>query len=193
MKEDIILIGGGGHCASCIDVIEQQDKYNIAGIIDIPEKVGEKVLGYPVIGSDDDLNDIVSKYKLFHVSMGFIRDPKRRIELFEKVQKLGGEFPLIISPRAYVSSHASIEEGTIIMHDCLINVNVKIGKNCILNTKSLIEHDSIIGDNCHISTGAIINGAVKIGTASFIGSNATVIECVSVPDNIFIKAGSLVK
>ena len=28
---DIILIGGGGHCKSCIDVIEMTNKYNIIG------------------------------------------------------------------------------------------------------------------------------------------------------------------
>ena len=54
MKEQIILIGGGGHCKSCIDVIEQEGRFEIAGIVEKPDKVGEKVLGYPVIGTDAD-------------------------------------------------------------------------------------------------------------------------------------------
>jgi len=33
MKSELILVGGGGHCKSCIDVIERQGKYRIAGII----------------------------------------------------------------------------------------------------------------------------------------------------------------
>jgi len=49
MKEKIILIGGGGHCKSCIDVVEQQGKYQIAGIVDLPEKLHQKLLGYEVI------------------------------------------------------------------------------------------------------------------------------------------------
>ena len=32
--DKIILIGGGGHCKSVIDVIEQEGKFQIAGIID---------------------------------------------------------------------------------------------------------------------------------------------------------------
>ncbi len=32
-KKQIILIGGGGHCKSCIDVIESENKYNILEII----------------------------------------------------------------------------------------------------------------------------------------------------------------
>ena len=34
MKDKIILIGGGGYCHSVIDVIEQENKYEIIGIID---------------------------------------------------------------------------------------------------------------------------------------------------------------
>jgi FlaA1/EpsC-like NDP-sugar epimerase len=36
-KEKIILIGGGGHAHSVIDVIEQENKYEIVGIIDVEE------------------------------------------------------------------------------------------------------------------------------------------------------------
>ncbi len=37
MKEKIVLIGGGGHCRSAIDVIELTNKYEIIGIVDIKE------------------------------------------------------------------------------------------------------------------------------------------------------------
>ncbi|MGJ0312293.1 hypothetical protein [Aliarcobacter cryaerophilus] len=43
MKEKIVLIGGGGHCHSVIDVIEQTNKYEIIGIVDI-KKILEKKL-----------------------------------------------------------------------------------------------------------------------------------------------------
>ena len=41
MKE-IILIGGGGHCKSVIDVIEQEGKFKIVGIVDKPELIWER-------------------------------------------------------------------------------------------------------------------------------------------------------
>ncbi|MGJ0342804.1 acetyltransferase, partial [Aliarcobacter cryaerophilus] len=46
MKEKIVLIGGGGHCHSVIDVIEQTNKYEIIGIVDTKENIGKKVLDY---------------------------------------------------------------------------------------------------------------------------------------------------
>ena len=30
----IILVGAGGHCRSCIDVIEQEGRFEILGIVD---------------------------------------------------------------------------------------------------------------------------------------------------------------
>ena len=66
-KENIILIGGGGHCKACIDVIETQGKFLIAGIIDVKEKLHQKVGGYEVIGSDEDLPGLIKQYKYYLV------------------------------------------------------------------------------------------------------------------------------
>ena len=77
------------------------------------------------------------------------------------------------------------------MHHALVNANVKIGKNCIINTKALIEHDCIVEDNCHISTATIINGGVIVKENSFVGSNATSKQSIEISG--FIKAGSLAK
>ena len=37
--KEILLVGGGGHCISSIDVIESTNEYRIGGIIDIKEKI----------------------------------------------------------------------------------------------------------------------------------------------------------
>lgn len=49
VKDQIVLIGGGGHCKACIDVLERQGKYQIAGIIDTDEKVGQDIIGNQII------------------------------------------------------------------------------------------------------------------------------------------------
>jgi len=52
--KDIVLIGGGGHCRAIIDVLEQEGRFNIIGIIDKPELLGKTVLGYEIIGNDSE-------------------------------------------------------------------------------------------------------------------------------------------
>lgn len=191
-KQPIILVGGGGHCISCIDVIEETGMYDIIGILDRPEKKGTKILGHPVIGTDDDILSLISDCSNFHISVGQIKSSVVRQNIYEKIKKGGGCFPIIISPTAHVSNHATIEEGTIIMHQALINAAVSIGKACIINSKALIEHEAIIDDFCHISTAACINGQVNIGANCFIGSNTVVGNNVTITTNSIIAAGSQV-
>lgn len=192
-KDKILLIGGGGHCESVIDVIERAGIYEIEGIIDIKEKPGEFLLGYPYIGTDSEISMFKDKVKAYHISVGQIGISDKRSFLFNLVIAEGGEFPVIVSPNAYVSKHAQIGEGSIIMHHAIVNAGATIGKNCIINTKSLIEHDAVIGDHCHIATGAIINGGVHIGERSFIGSGVVSKQNSIVPDGSFIKANSIIK
>ncbi|MCG3679276.1 NeuD/PglB/VioB family sugar acetyltransferase [Aliarcobacter butzleri] len=191
MKEKIVLIGGGGHCHSVIDVIEQEKKYEIIGIVDTKENIGKKVLNYEIIACDDDLETIFLSSKNAFITVGQIESNKIRVKIYNKLKEIGFNLPVIISPLAYVSNHSSIEEGTIIMHHALINANTKIGKNCIINTKALIEHDCVIGDNCHISTASVLNGGVRVKENSFFGSNATSKQSIEIDG--FIKAGSLAK
>ena len=191
MKPEILLIGGGGHCKSVIDVIEQENRYKIAGIVDKKELIGSNVLGYKVIACDDDLPNLFQKYKYAIVTVGQIKSNILKVKLFNTLKEIGYKIPVVISPLAYVSQHASVDEGTVIMHNALINADARVGKNCIINTKALIEHDSIIEDNCHISTAAVINGGVTVKENTFFGSNATSKEYIEVKD--FVKAGSLVK
>ncbi len=189
----IILIGGGGHCKSVIDVIELQGKYKIAGIIDQPEMFDQEVLGYKVIGGDSELIDVAKQYDNAIVTLGHIDSPHRRIELFNLAIKAGFKLPIIISPRAYVSKHSKIGKGSIVMHDAIINANTTIGENCIINSKALIEHDCIIESHCHISTQATINGSNLVGERSFIGSNSTTKQGIVIKKGSFIRAGSVVK
>jgi sugar O-acyltransferase (sialic acid O-acetyltransferase NeuD family) len=193
MKEKIILIGGGGHCHACIDVIELQGKYEIEGIIDIKEELGAKIMGYPVIGRDEDIPRFAKTIKNFHVAIGQIKSPEVRVRLYCAVKEAGGLLPVIISPLAYVSKHSTIGEGCIIMHNALVNANTKIGVNTIINTKVLIEHDVYIGHHCHVSTGAIINSESQLGDGSFFGSNSVTVQDVIIPEDTFTKAHSLVK
>jgi sugar O-acyltransferase (sialic acid O-acetyltransferase NeuD family) len=189
--EKILLIGGGGHCKSVIDVIEQEGKYEIAGIIDREELVGQKVLGYKVIGCDDDLTALFKEYNYAIVTIGQIKSNTLRVKLFNLLKEIGYTLPVIISPLAYVSKHASCAEGTVIMHHALVNAEANIGLNCIINSKSLIEHDVTIGNHCHISTATVVNGGVIVKSNSFLGSNSTSKEYIEIDG--FIKAGSLIK
>jgi sugar O-acyltransferase (sialic acid O-acetyltransferase NeuD family) len=186
----IILIGGGGHCKSCIDIIEQTGLYEILGILDLPEKFGQQVLNYSIIGNENELETYVKYCPDFLITVGQLELSYLREIIYNKVIQAGGKLPVIISPLAYVSQFACIEEGSIVMHNALVNAGAKVGKASILNTKSLIEHEATIGNFCHISTASVINGQANIGDSCFIGSNSVVSNNTNITSNTIIAAGS---
>lgn len=191
--KDLILIGGGGHCKACIDVIESTNLYNIIGILDLPEKIGNTVLNYSIIDSDDKIPVLAKDYKYFFITIGQIGYSEIRVKLYNILKDLNINLPTIISQDAYVSKHSKIGQGTIIMHKSVINAGAEVGNNCIINNMALIEHDAVIKNHCHVSTGAIINGGSIVNDNCFVGSHATCIEYKQIPEKYFVKAGSVFK
>jgi len=191
-KEPLLLVGAGGHARACIDVIEQGRRFAIAGLVGVAQEVGTTVLGYPVIGDDGDLPGLLRQCRNALITVGQIKTPEPRIELFHHLEALGYAFPVIVSPRAYVSRHATLGAGTIVMHGAVVNAGARIGRNCILNSLSLVEHDVVIGDHCHISTSSAVNSGVHIGEGVFIGSGSSVRQCLTIGDRCLIGMGQRV-
>lgn len=187
----LILIGGGGHCKSVIEVAESTGNI-IKGILDIPSEIGKKVLNYEIIGCDNDIPQYINEVE-FIITVGFIKDPTLRIKLFRKVLLAGGKLATLIASTAYVSAYSKIGQGSVIMHNAFVNADVNIGENVIINSFTNIEHDSIIGNQTHISTGVMINGGCNVGNNVFIGSQSVVANEVNICDDAIIGAGSFVR
>ena len=188
----ILLIGGGGHCVAVVDVIELEGNFQITGIVRPKSDGTEPVLGYPVLGDDDDLPRLLEETPQALVAVGQIATPALRIRLFERIKTLKAATPVIISPRAYVSRRAELEEGTLVGHGAIINAGVRVGFNCIINSLALVEHDVRVGNHCHISTGARVNGGVIIEDGCFVGSGTVLREGVRIGANSVVGAGCFV-
>jgi sugar O-acyltransferase (sialic acid O-acetyltransferase NeuD family) len=190
MTDSIVLIGGGGHCKACIDVIEST-QHTIAGILD--KEPGEnKVLNYSILGGDDEIKKLIAKGHEFLITIGQIKSAASRVHLYEKIIGLNGKLSIVFAASALISKYATVGKGTIVMHQAIINVSATVGNNCIINTKALIEHDCFIDDHSHISTGAIVNGHCRVGKRVFIGSNSVLVQGVQIGDEVVIGAGSVV-
>ena len=192
IKPNLVLIGGGGHCISVIDIIEHENKFNILGILDSNTRENN-ILGYKILGGDNLIPKLVNENTYFLITVGQIKSFSIRKKIAKILIENNAKLATLISTLAYVSKHATIGEGSIIMNGAVVNAMSTIGKNCIINTKSNIEHGVSIGDFCHISTSAVVNGDSIIGKGSFIGSNATISNNISVKENSIISAGKFIK
>lgn len=193
MKEKLVLIGGGGHCRSCIDVIEAEGRYSVEKIVDLPENFGQSVIGdYKINASDEDIKALSKSSYQFLITFGQITSAELRIKMFEHLMSLEADIATVISPLAHVSGYARIGKGSIIMHHALVNAGASIGRNCIINSKTLVEHDAVVEDHCHISTGSVVNGGAVIGANSFLGSNSMVKQYLEIKRGSVIGAGKAI-
>jgi sugar O-acyltransferase (sialic acid O-acetyltransferase NeuD family) len=191
MKPKLILIGAGGHCVSAIDAIELQDEYAIEGILDNEKQIGSTLLNYPILGNDDLINFYKNENYFFLITVGQIRTSSIRLKIALSLENC--KMATIISPLAYISKHATIDKGSVVLHRATINAGATIGKHCIINTQANIEHGVSIENFCHISTGAMINGDCVVKKGSFIGSNATLVQGKIIEENTVIGAGQFIK
>lgn len=189
ISSPILLVGGGGHCRAVIDVLESADM-EIAGIVHGLECAFDPVLGYPALGRDADLPELRLRFSRAVITVGQIKSSSLRQGLFSKLRGMGFELPSVVSPSAYVSKHAVMGDGNVVMHMALINAGVSLADNCIINTKSLVEHDCSIASHCHISIGAILCGGVSVGSGSFIGAGAVIRQNVRIGENVIIGCGA---
>jgi sugar O-acyltransferase (sialic acid O-acetyltransferase NeuD family) len=190
--QPLILIGGGGHCKSCIDVIEAEEKYAIYGILDTPGKKGQSILGYPIIGTDEELQAYINKRFYFLITIGQIKSSHIRKKIYHYLIERNALLATVISPNAKVSLHASVGAGSIVMHGAFVNAGAVVGENVILNTNCLVEHDAMVDNHVHVSTHAILNGGVVVEEDTFIGSNTVVVQEVRIGKKVVVGAGSVV-
>lgn len=192
-RTSVILIGGGGHCRACLEVIEASGGFQVAGIVGLPNTVGQLVSeGHSVTHTDSELPALAKAGHQFLITVGQIESGEKRRALFNKVNALGSVFAVVIALSAHVSRSARIAPGTIVMNGALVNSAATIGLNCIVNTHAIVEHDAEVGDHSHVSTGAIVNGQACIGASCFIGSQAVISHNVRVCPNCVIGAGAVI-
>lgn len=191
--EDIILIGGGGHCASVIDSICKLNRYNIIGVVDKANKVGSEINGIKVIGTDDKLEYFYKNgVRKAFLTIGSIGDVRLRKSLYFLAEKIGYKFPNIIDNTSILGNKVEIGYGNYIGKGVIINTGTRIHNNCIINTGAIIEHDCKIESFCHIAPGTTISGNVSIGENTHIGTNSTIIQDIKIGKNSIIGAGSVV-
>ena len=193
MMERIVLIGGGGHCKSMIDVICRQGAYEIAAITDQRDRIGQILCGFQVNYTDDDLESLYAAgIRMAAVSVGGIGDFSLRARLYKRAAEIGFQFPMICDPSAVVSVHTRIGDGVFIGKLCVVNAGTDIQSMAIINTGAIVEHDCRIGAFAFLSPAVTLSGGVTVGEHMHIGTGASIIQQVSIGAYSMIGAGSIV-
>lgn len=194
MKNNCVVIGGGGHSKVLIETMLLQKKYYPKYILDPNKEIwGKEILGIKVLGSDNELEDLKKRgVDYFVVGVGSVKDNLKRKEIYEKAIKLSFEPADIIHPSAIISKTAKIGKGCQILTGAILNTESEIGENVLINTGAIIEHNCILKNHIHISIGVRIASTVIIEDLAFVGAGAILKQNIKVGEGAVIGAGAVV-
>jgi sugar O-acyltransferase (sialic acid O-acetyltransferase NeuD family) len=188
----IYIVGGGNHAKVVIDIIEQEGRFEIAGIFDRGKPITQTLCGYPYLGDElDGLKARTEEPVNLAIALGENFD---RAATFERLYKLSRDFryPVLTHPKATIAGRTEIGEGSMFMAGSVVNPFTTIGRFCILNTQASIDHDSVLDDFVNVCPGVSTGGGVKLGTYSFVGVGANLRDGVSVGENAQVGVGAAV-
>ncbi len=181
--DKLLLVGAGGFGRV---VLEHASQIYDCAFVDDGDSA--EVDGVPVIGKIGDIDSLYPEYRFLLVTIG---NNALRERVYKKAEEIGYTFPNIIVPTAYISPHAHIGVGNVILNNAVVQNNARMGDGCILNPGVELHHDSSIGSNVLIYTNSAVRSLAHIGDRVWVGSTATVATNATVLDDTTIKDGEV--
>ena len=187
-EESIVLFGAGGHAKVVFDAMQASidDLSGLLVIDESPQLLGTSFFGCRVAGSA--ACERLARFR-FHVAIG--RNDVRRA-VYERLLGRGGASMTVVHPRATVSRHARVGEGSFLAAACVLAPQSAVGAAVIVNHGAVVDHDCSVGAYAHIAPNVTLGGNVKIGAGVLVGAGAVVLPGVSVGDGATIGGGAVV-
>ena len=191
--KNIVLIGGGNQVQYSIDIIEKQNLYNIVGIIDSKQEIGNDVYGYKIIGRQENLLELIKSYNI-EGGLITIGDNYSRYYVHNIIKNIKPDFKFInaIHPSVVIGNNITFGEGILAMAGCIFNPGSFIGNFTFFATGAHVEHDCYISEYASISAGSLTGGHVKLGKFSALTLGVTVVDRIEIGENTVVGAGSVV-
>ena len=174
----MILYGASGHGKVIVDILESLNIKIDFIVDDNPNAV--ELLGYEVRRNQGVYDEAI-------ISIGNCQIRKKVVSELKV-----GKYVTAIHPSAIISPHATIDEGSVVMHGAIVQTCAQVGKHCIINTGASVDHDCKISDFVHVAPHATVAGGVEIGECTWIGAGAVVKQYIKIGANCMIGAGAVV-
>lgn len=185
----LLIIGAGGHGKVVAEAALASEKWESIAFLDARFPEVKSVIGWPVVGRDNDAVNFLDDFKHVFVAIG---DNKRRLSVLDAISEKAASIPTIVHPAAWVSPSASLGSGTIVVGGAIVNASVSSERGCIINTGATVDHDCWLGEGVHVSPGAHIGGGCTVGARTWIGIGSTMRHGVSIGEDVIVGAGAAV-
>jgi sugar O-acyltransferase (sialic acid O-acetyltransferase NeuD family) len=185
--ECLVILGCGGHARSVADVALAAGFRRLL-FIDDHARQGERLLGHPV---ERELPRALPADWHWIAAAGDNLLRQRQLAEAGECTWRPGALATLIAPTATIGAGTRIGAGSFIAHHAHIGPLAQVGAGVIVNTGAIVEHDCVVGDHAHVSVNATVAGKSRIGARCFICAGSTVIDGISLGDDITLGAGAV--
>lgn len=190
----VIIYGGGGLSKMIIETVRVLGCYQIVGVIDDHMKKGEDIIGSPVLGGAEILNDLYHQgIRMAVNSVGGIGNYQVRLKVFRQLAESGFVCPAIVHPTTHIDPSAHLSAGVLVLAQSYVSGHAFIGHGSLINNSVVVSHDCVLGVCTNLSPGAMTAGDVHIGDFTQVGMNATINIGVKVGSRCLIGNGATIK
>ena len=186
----LLIFGSGGHAAVVADAVIASGTMRIAGFVDHKtDRLGDEVLGFPVVGVPRDALNGKIKHDRFIVGIG---DNEARARVFHEALMAGLRPASVVHPTAIVAASATVGDGTLVCAGSVVNVEARLAQNIIVNTRASIDHHCLVGDHAHVAPGVTLGGTVEVAEGALVGIGAAVLPGKVIGRWSVVGAGAVV-
>lgn len=187
----IVLLAAGGHGRVVLDALLSLGA-QVGGVLDPQLRVGDQVLGIPVLGGDAWLQAQPTGHCLLANGAGATPSASLRRRLFQEWTARGFSFVCVRHRSAVVGRGVMLAPDCQLMAGAVVQPGTSVGTNAVVNTRASIDHDCRIGAHAFIGPGAVLCGGVQIAAGAFVGAGAIVLPGVRIGEDAVVGAGATV-
>jgi sugar O-acyltransferase (sialic acid O-acetyltransferase NeuD family) len=187
----MLIIGAKGFAKELLITLIDNGVTGFVFFDDVSENSEKGIYNdYKVLKTEEEARDYFHNYDNRFL-LGIAR-PEWRQKFTERFTALGGKLTSLISVKATIGNHNSINEGCIVQQAVIVEAYNKIGTGSLLNTGCFISHDVEIGNFCEIAPFAKLLGNVKIGNLCMLGAGCIILPKITIGNNVKVGAGAVV-
>lgn len=184
-----LAIYGAGGCGRLVADVAEASGWTVDFFDDLWP--GLRVSGpWPVVGDKRSLVSSLAAYDGVVVAIG---ECSSRLRAYRDLQAAGTSyFPVLVHPTAWVSPHAVLGPGCVVMANAAVCVGAILNEACYVSTGATVSHDCELGAGVHVSPGARLAGTVTVDEGAWIGLGAAVKQGIRVGKRAIVGAGAVV-
>jgi len=170
----IAIVGAGGHGRITLDVLlaAGYEEWIVGFYDDSWATLPRSIRGFPVLGDVGILKSMLSVESIYVVVA--ITDNADRLRVANSIRLLGGEFATAIHPDSYVSSGATVGDGSVITAGVVLHPDASLGSHCCVGPSAVIDRDAVLSAGVWVSAGAIVGPGARVEARVVVGQNASV-------------------